>query len=96
VPILSNPVTKERMIPETAIQMRKHSPNFDNVTWDKEKVQTDLQSWPLEEKMNWAQFAREHGILAKNGGQIVKEFATKIGMDTAKFDGQPKRQRMRA
>ena len=90
------PQQKRERYQKQPFRQRKHSPKFDNVSWDKEKVQTDLQSWPQDEKMNWSHFAREHGILAKNGGQIVKEFANEIGMDTTKFDGQPKQQRMRA
>ena len=40
--------------------------------------------------------AREHGILAKNGGQIVKEFAKEKGIDTTKLDGRRDGSRMRA
>ena len=87
------PQQKRERYKKQPIRQRKHLPNFDRVSWDKEKVQNDLQS---EEKMNWSQFAREHGILAKNGGQIVKEFANQIGMDTTKLDGQPTHHRMRA
>jgi len=69
--------TKERYEKCTPKQ-RKHSPLFDEVSWDKEKVQQDLETWPEGEKINWSKFAREHKISAKNAGQIVKEFAVEI------------------
>ena len=75
---------------------RKHSPNFDSVSWDKDKVQQDLEVWPEGEKINWSKFAREHQINAKNGGQIVKEFAVEIGIDVKKLDGRAEGVRMRA
>jgi len=87
--------TKERYEKCTPKQ-RKHSPLFDEVSWDKEKVQQDLETWPEGEKINWSKFAREHKISAKNAGQIVKEFAVEIGIDAKKLDGRAKRVRMRA
>ena len=65
-------------------KQRKHSPNFDTVSWDKDKVQQDLELWPEGEKINWSKFAREHQINAKNEGQIVKEFTVEIGIDVKK------------
>ena len=55
-----------------------------------------LESWPESETINWSRVAREHGITARNGGQIVKEFAAENGFDTAHFDGRRGGRRMRA
>ena len=40
--------------------------------------------------------AREHGITARNGGQIVKEFVTEIGFDTTILERKTEGKRMRA
>ena len=77
-------------------KQRKHSPNFDTVSWDKDKVQQDLELWPEGEKINWSKFAREHQINAKNGGQIVKEFTVEIGIDVKRVDGRVEGVRMHA
>ena len=66
-------------------KQRKHLPNFDTVSWDKDKVQQDLEVWPEGLKINWSRFAREHQINAKNGGQIVKEFAVEIGISEPRW-----------
>lgn len=39
------------------ISERKHSPRFENVTWDKEQVLADLREWPVENTINWSEFA---------------------------------------
>lgn len=53
-------------------------------------------NWHKDEIINWSGVAREHGITARNGGQIVKEFATEMGFDTNSFDIKNGRTRMRA
>ena len=59
-----------------------HSPNFDNVEWNKDKLLSDLRQAELtSQNINWSACAREHGISSKNGGQIVKEFATLNGLN---------------
>ena len=66
-----------------------HSPNFSNVTWDKEKVLNDLRLLPpAPPPLNWKKFAREHGITGGNTGQIAKEFAMASGVDTEQLDGK--------
>ena len=61
-----------------------------------EKLQFQLESWPETETINWSKVAREHGITARNGGQIVKEFAAENGFDTTKLDKRTGIKRMRA
>ena len=75
---------------------KKHSPNIDHVAWDKDKLHHTLTNWPDSVKINWTQVAREHGISAKNGGQVVKEFAKERGIDTENLDNTKERVRMRA
>ena len=63
--------------------VKSHSPNFDNVTWDKDKLLQDLHSLPAAPPpLNWQQFAREHGIPGNNAGQVAKDFARKSGVNT--------------
>ena len=63
--------------PEEPQSKRKkaHSPNFDNVSWDKEKLRTTLLNWPIETPINWSAVGWEHGIQGGNAGQVAKEFA---------------------
>lgn len=57
---------------------KSHSPDFANVTWDKEAVLRDLQQYPpAPPPTNWQQFARDHQIPGSNCGQVLKEFAQK-------------------
>ena len=75
---------------------RKHSPNYENVTWDKKKAATDLREWPIGNIMNWSNFARQHGIPGRNGDQVAKEFAKEIGIDVFASDQRRSNTRLRA
>ena len=66
-----------------AKKSKSHSPNFSNVTWDKEKLRETLENWPADVTMNWSQVGRDHGIPGNNAGQVVKEFTAKQGIDTS-------------
>ena len=68
--------------PPSAKRPKSHSPRFDRVEWDKEKVMTDLREHPTDKPINWSQFAREHGVPGSNGGQVVKEYAQQNGIET--------------
>ena len=66
-----------------------HSPNFDGVQWDKERVLKYLQEVETkDEKVVWSTVAQEHGIEGHNKGQILKEFAAKNGINTAKVSAR--------
>lgn len=54
---------------------KKHSPNFENVTWDTEGLQSSLQNWPIGTPINWSKIGKEHGIQGRNAGQVAREFA---------------------
>ncbi len=74
---------------------KKHSPSFENVTWDKEKVLNDVRNWPSA-KVNWSQLARDHNVGGKNGGQVVKEFCEASGIEVAAISGSTPHRRNRA
>ena len=59
---------------------KSHSPDFENVIWNKDEVLEALeaiQQDPLAPpSINWQLFAKSHNI---PGGQVAKEFAKKSG-----------------
>ena len=63
--------------------------------WNKENVEKDLRDWPVGTKMNWTHFGEEHSVPGKNKGQVVKEFAKAIGIDTKALDGREEGERTR-
>lgn len=62
---------------------KKHSPNFENVQWDKEGLEHTLQNWPRDTTINWSAVARDHGVTGGNAGQVVKEYAKEAHVDTS-------------
>ena len=60
---------------------KTHSPDFSQVSWDKEKLKETIENWPVGVAINWSEVAREHGIPGKNAGQVVKEFTAKHGIN---------------
>ena len=70
--------TRERASSSSQHKIRKHSPKFDNVQWDKEGLLDKLKNWPNGSIINWSEIAREFNIPGLNGGQTVKEFASEM------------------
>ena len=50
---------------------KKHSPNFENVPWDTERLETTLRKWPNGKPIVWSLVAREHDIKGGNAGQVA-------------------------
>ena len=67
---------------------RKHSPTFNHVTWDKERLHHTLSTWPDNTIINWTKTSKGTWNSSKNGGQIVKEFARERGIDTEHLDNR--------
>lgn len=67
--------------PPKSKKSKSHSPNFDTVSWDTQQLETTLQNWPRNTKMNWSEVGREHGISGGNAGQVAKEFAAARQVD---------------
>jgi hypothetical protein len=59
----------ETLPPPKRQKKKSHSPNFSNVTWNKEEVLQHPQTPP---PINWQQFAKHHNIQGRNAGQVVK------------------------
>ena len=71
--------------PPAKKKKKSHSPDFSNVTWDKEKLKETLENLPEGTVINWSQVARDHGIPGKNAGQVVKEFSETTSVDLSKI-----------
>ena len=69
---------------------KKHSPSFENVSWDTEKLESTLRNWPTGTPINWSAVAREHDIKGGNAGQVAKDFAEERGINIA-HHSTPKR-----
>ena len=67
--------------PPAAKRSKSHSPNFDKVAWDTERLRATLENWPRDTTINWSAIARSHGIAGGNAGQVVKEFAKAQNID---------------
>lgn len=71
----------------------KKSPvgKFDQMNWDKETLKAEVEGYDKHTVVNWSQLAVKYNItnkkgeLAKNGGQIAKEWLTSVGIDTSQF-----------
>ena len=74
---------------------RSHSPKTQN--WDTDAVLQAARSWPEDKVVNWSALARAHNVAGPNGGQIVKEYLQKNGIDVLKMEKRDvPRQRQRA
>ncbi len=74
---------------------KSHSPNFANVTWDKNGLLAESRT--LEgHRVNWMALGRKYGIPGKNAGQVVKEYLQSQGIDTSSIDGRVSNTRVRA
>ena len=78
---LAQSFTTPELNPPQPKRQKKHSPNFENVPWDTEKLENTLRSWPPSTPINWSAVGREHNIQGGNAGQIVKEFAVEKGIN---------------
>ena len=90
------PQQKREWAQITPVQQPKHSPKFENVQWDTDKLLDRLHNWPSEQKINWTEIGREFNIPGKNKGQVVKEFAREHGVGVCQLDHRPHNKRLRA
>ena len=80
------------MAAELAAKRRKlnHSGRFDNITWNC-GLKAKVQGYPDCMKVNWTTLARQYqikninGEIAKNGGQIAKDWLLSQGVDVQRF-----------
>lgn len=74
-------------------RVAKHPPNKKHIllpheimTWDTDAVVNELKNSPHDKKVNWTELARKHSVPGMNGGQVIKEYAQKCGIDTISLD----------
>ena len=59
----------------------------DSKNFDKDKIREEVENYPENVVVNWSDLARKRNIrntqseVAKNGGQIAKEFLKSVGVD---------------
>ena len=71
------------------VRKRQHCGNFENMTWDKEGLKNEINLYINEDRKvsNWTVFAKQFnitdksGALAKNAGQIAKDYLYNEGFD---------------
>lgn len=84
---------KRRCETSQKAENEKRSPigNFENMQWDKQALLEEVNSYADGTVNNWSALARQYqvknknGEVAKNGGQIVKEYLKSQGVDVTKF-----------
>ena len=72
--------------PTAPKRSKSHSPNEANMTWNVEGAMAELQNVPPNQKINWSSVARKYSIPQRNAGQVLKETATKHGIDTSRLE----------
>ena len=65
---------------------KSHSLNEQNLSWDSASAVQALENFPENENINWSELARKLNIPLKNGGQVLKDIATKNGIDTNRLE----------
>ena len=53
-----------------------------------------MREWPVGKVINWSEFAREHNIPGRNGGQVAKEYAEENGIDVFNLDNRREKTRI--
>ena len=81
--------------PKQCGKAKSHSPSENNCTWDVSTAMDLLRAWPAETRINWSAEAEKLGIPSANRGQVLKETAKRLGIDTMSLDGRSGR-RIRA
>ena len=84
----------EKMIADEKSGKRKpkqHAVDFSKVTWDKDALLKEVQSYPDGKIVNWSDLARKYNITNKkgkvgsNGGQIAQDFVINNGENVHHF-----------
>ena len=71
---------------------KRHAGNFDKVSWDKNGLKEEVESYEGDTNVNWSDLARRYqitnkkGQIAKNGGQIAQEWLISQGVNLHRFN----------
>ena len=72
-------------------KVKKRSRVAETVTWDTEALKEEVRSYDSEKVVNWSELARKYDVkkanweIAKNCGQIIKEWLNSEGVDVNGF-----------
>ena len=70
---------------------KNHTGKLENVSWDKETLIAEVEAYGSDEEVNWSALARRYNVrnmngeIAKNGGQIIKEWLKIKGVNVNRF-----------
>ena len=70
---------------------KNHTGKLENVSWDKEALIAEVEAYSSDEEVNWSALARRYNVrnmndeIAKNGGQIIKEWLKIKGVNVSRF-----------
>ena len=59
---------------------KNHCGSFENMTWDKEGLKAEIESYLDDKQINWSELARQFNVkdskgeITKNEGQIIKDW----------------------
>lgn len=93
--------TRKRPAPSTATgepnaKRRRHGCLPTTLEIDKEKLLAEAASWRPDTKVNWSSLARQYGIQAANGGQMIKEYLQEHNVPVASTPQRPHRSERRS
>lgn len=86
----------DELCDQTSKRTKRHTGNFDKISWDGETLKAELLSYEDGQHINWRELARKYDIknnagqLAKNGGQIIKEWLLSEDVDIERFTTKSK------
>ena len=72
-------------------QMKRYGNLSCTLRIDKEKLLEEARTWTPDKIINWSQLARDYGMEARNGGQMVKEYLKVHSIPAASIQQRPSR-----
>ncbi len=75
---------------------RRHGCLPSTLEIDKEKLLAEAASWRSDMQVNWSALARQYGIQAANGGQMIKEYLQEHDVPVASTPQRPYRSERRS
>ena len=67
----------------------------DKLKIDKDKLLSEVKTWPANKNVNWSNLAREYGIHSPNGGQTIKMYLKEHNIPAASVNQRPSRAKRR-
>ena len=66
-------------------KVKKKSRAGATATWDTEALKEEVKSYEDERMVNWSELARKYDVNKANGGQIIKDWLNREGVDVNRF-----------